>query len=153
MRARDLPAKDRMLAKLVPQPDGCWHWTGVIDKAGYGRLGYNGRRSETLQRAVYQEFVGPIPEGMAVDHRCHSEHPTCPGGTTCTHRRCGNPDHLRLLTIVENGQLGKSRVTHCPHGHAYEGRNLIVSGGRRFCRTCMYERTAARRAAAKAARS
>lgn len=28
------------------------------------------------------------------------------------------------------------RVTHCPLGHAYEGDNLLINGGKRQCRTC-----------------
>lgn len=152
MRARDVPARDRLLAKLAPQPNGCWHWTGFIDKAGYGRIGYRGRRSETLQRAVYMEFVGPIPEGHDIDHRCHSEDdPTCPGGSDCLHRRCGNPEHLRPLVRVENGRLGKTRVTRCPEGHPYSPENTRVTGGRRFCKTCNRAAKARQRAARKAA--
>jgi len=152
MRARDIPAKDRLLAKLVPQPNGCWHWAGVIDKQGYGRIGYRGRRSETLQRAVYMEFIGPIPDGHDIDHRCHSEDDlTCPGGRECTHRRCGNPDHLRALERVENGRLGKARITHCPKGHPYSTGNTTVSNGRRYCKTCQRAHVARRRAERKAA--
>lgn len=41
----------------------------------------------------------------------------------------------------------KAMITHCPAGHSYDGDNLIVDAGKRKCRTCVYERNRARRAA------
>ena len=150
MRARDIPAKERLLAKLKPQPNGCWHWTGVVDKAGYGRVGYQGRRSTPLQQAVYLEMVGPIPDGHEIDHACHNADDTCPGGPACLHRRCGNPAHLRPLVRVENSRLAKSRVKSCPQGHLYDKANTYTNGGRRFCRECMRERGRAYKSRKKA---
>lgn len=131
------PAEVRILSRLVVQPNGCWHWTGVIDSAGYGRVGYNGRRGETLQRAVHELFIGPIPDGHEVDHGCHNDDATCVReGADCLHRRCGNPAHLRALPRLVNGQLGKQRIVTCPKGHAYDEDNTRVTGGRRFCKAC-----------------
>ena len=155
MRASDVPARDRLLAKLVPHENGCWHWVGFIDKSGYGRLGYKGRRSETLQRAVYQEFVGPIPDGHDIDHVCHTNDDTCPGGLPCTHRRCGNPAHLEALPrLAHSERTAATRVratTHCPHGHQYDEDNTWITGGRRFCKTCNRASKARLRARRKAA--
>ena len=152
MRARDIPARDRLLAKLVPQQNGCWYWVGIIDKSGYGRIGYKGRRSEPIPRAVYDCFVGPIPEGFDVDHTCHNADASCVRlGAECLHRRCGNPDHLEAVPPVVNSVRAKQRVTECPHGHAYSPENTYELGGRRFCRECGRERNRAykaRRAAA-----
>ena len=39
----------------------------------------------------------------------------------------------------------KALITHCPHGHPYEGRNLMIEAGKRKCRTCVYARNNARR--------
>lgn len=147
MRARDVPARERILAKLIPQPNGCWHWTGVIDAEGYGRIGYKGRRSETLQRAAYDCFLAPIPAGVEIDHRCHTDDTACPGGRGCLHRRCGNPDHLEAVAPDENGRRGRSFAsansakTHCPQGHPYDDANTYVSAGRRYCVACYTERT------------
>lgn len=156
MRARDIPARDRLLAKLVPQPNGCWHWVGVIDKAGHGRVGYKGRRSEPIQRAVYDCLVGPIPDGMHVDHVCHSSDPDCPGGPTCLHRRCGNPAHLEPVTPLENAlraHRGIRAATHCINGHEYTEENSYYRpyDGKRLCVACYEARAGhppARRAAA-----
>ena len=145
---RTTPAKDRLLARLVPQENGCWLWTGVIDSDGYGRVGYKGKRGETLPRAVYDCFIGPIPEGMAVDHACHTTATDCEDSSTCLHRRCGNPAHLDLVTGGENTRRGNNtRKTVCVHGHDYTPENTIRSNGRRFCRTCRDRRDAVRRGA------
>ena len=142
MRARDIPARERLLAKLVPQPDGCWHWTGFIDPEGYGRVGYKGRRGTPLQQAVYDCFIGPIPEARQIDHRCHTDDLTCDGGRACLHRRCGNPAHLEAVTGSENNRRSRSFTsrnqakTHCPKRHPYDAENTYVSGGRRYCIAC-----------------
>lgn len=155
MRASDVPARDRLLAKLVPQPNGCWHWIGLLDSKGYGRIGYKGRRGETLQRAVYDCFVGPIPDGHEIDHACHSRDEACPGGLPCTHRRCGNPEHLEAVEPEEHAKrTSASRlraITHCPHGHPYDADNTWITGGRRFCKTCNRASKARLRARRKAA--
>lgn len=141
MRARDMPAMDRLLARLEPQPNGCWHWLGIIDKAGYGRTGYKGRRSETIQRAVYDCFVGEIPPGMHIDHDCHTKDSECMRlGADCMHRRCGNPEHLKLVTAAENSRLSKARVHQCPRGHSYDAEgNTYTHKGHRFCVACQRE--------------
>lgn len=143
-RARDIPARERLLAKLVPQPNGCWHWTGgVIDAEGYGRVGYKGNRSVPVQRAVYDCLVKPIPEGAEIDHRCHTEDLSCPGGRDCMHRRCGNPEHLEAVTQLENGRRSRSfssanaAKTHCGTcGKPYDEANTYRSAGRRYCVAC-----------------
>ncbi|HEY1179346.1 MAG TPA: HNH endonuclease [Phytomonospora sp.] len=151
----------RILARLIVQPNGCWHWTGVVDSKGYGRVGYKGRRGETLQRAAYDCFVGPIPDGHDVDHTCHSRDLTCVRqGTDCLHRRCGNPEHLEAISRDEHRERTKGRpsipgerlrITHCPRGHAYDEENTRISGGRRFCKTCNRAAKARLRAQRKAA--
>jgi hypothetical protein len=139
---RTTPARTRLLARLYPQSNGCWYWGGVIDGKGYGRVGYKGRKSETLQRAVYDCLVGPIPSGIDVDHRCHTEDESCQGGTSCMHRRCGNPEHLELVDRAENTRRGRSfssvnrKKTCCPQGHPYDEANTYVSKGRRYCVAC-----------------
>lgn len=149
MRTRDTSARERLLAKLFPQPNGCWHWDGFIDPQGYGRTGYKGRRSTPLHQAVYDCLVGPVPDGLVIDHACHSHSTDCKGGRTCLHRRCGNPDHMELVTPAENSRRAAALVAACPNGHPYEESNTYISGGQRFCRTCMRVRGANYRARLK----
>ena len=136
-------ARFRRLAR--PQANGCWMWTGEGGRDGYGMFRPGpGQPRYMVHRWSYEQHVGPIPEGMQIDHKCHTEDTSCPGGTDCHHRRCCNPDHLEPVTASENTmrqrQYARSR-TECPKGHPYEGDNVHVGpDGKRKCRTCDRER-------------
>lgn len=68
-------------------PTGCWEWNKGRNH-GYGVLGYGGK-TLLAHRAAYETWVGPIPDGKLVRHRCDNE-------------PCINPAHLRLGTIADN---------------------------------------------------
>lgn len=76
-------------------------------------------------RLAFAIHVGPIPEGLTVDHECRN-------------RSCQNPRHLRLMTNSDNARLnGNAMKTHCPHGHPYDEANTLrPSRGGRVCRAC-----------------
>ncbi|WP_194821266.1 HNH endonuclease signature motif containing protein [Micromonospora sp. S-DT3-3-22] len=133
-------------------PDGCWPWRGSSDQDGYGRFG---KQAEGAHRVAYELMVRPVPAGLHVDHTCHNDDTTCPGGVGCRHRLCVNPAHLEAVTQRDN--LLRSRhtmphhnaaKTHCPQGHEYTPENTYTrrtSKGyaRRECRTCRRDRLAA----------
>lgn len=126
--------------------DGCWEWNGTRTKYGYGLARRQpGTTPTTAHRVIYEEYVGPIPDGLELDHVCHTRDTTCKGGQSCPHRCCVNPDHLEPLTPKENTYRGRSfsainaKKTHCPKGHPYSEKNTKVSKGWRFCRTCARE--------------
>lgn len=136
MRVRSRPAVDRFMEKINVQESGCWIWTGSTFWSGYGN--FNG---QLAHRASYELFVGPIPAGMQLDHVCHDE--TCRGGTSCLHRRCVRPVHLRVATNRENVLRGNSppalnaAKTHCRRGHEFTHENTrIETSGSRRCLKC-----------------
>lgn len=92
-------------SKVTPQPDGCWLWSGHVMPNGYGRTSgplVNGRRPSVLvHRLVHEDQIGPIPDGMTVDHACHDSL-VCTLADDCPHRRCVRPDHLRAMPPVAN---------------------------------------------------
>lgn len=91
-------------------------------------------------RYAYEHFIGPIPEGLQVDHLCRV-------------RNCVNPDHLEAVTCRENVLRGdgvaaaNARATHCPQGHAYDEANTYTwTNGGRHCRACARIKTREQRA-------
>ena len=83
---------DRFWSK-VDQTGDCWLWTGALISSGYGSFYFNGG-SVLAHRFVYELKVGVIPDGMVIDHLCHT-------------RMCVNPDHLRL-TSYRGNQLNRA---------------------------------------------
>jgi len=127
----------RFLAKFEQAENGCWLWTQPVDQDGYGRIG-----DYRAHRVSYLLFRGELQPGLEIDHVCHTLDLACPGGVTCIHRRCVNPQHLELVTHRENGLRGRSlpaanaAKTHCSAGHPFDEANTYVTPGRRQCRRC-----------------
>jgi len=91
-----------------------------------------------VHREIYELFVGPIPDGLDIDHLCGN-------------KGCINPEHLEPVTRSENvrraikriGQWGGKQPFNrdCPRGHPLVPLNRV---GKTYqqCRYCMYVRNA-----------
>ena len=112
----------------VQKGDGCWQWVGAIQGAGYGAF-WTGPKCKLAHRIAYEHLVELIPDGLVIDHLCRN-------------RACVNPAHMEVVTGRVNTLRGETLAarqvarTHCPRGHPYSGDNLIIRGGKRFCREC-----------------
>lgn len=139
-----LPASTRRtvqfhLSASVGEPDQCWRWTGFIGSQGYGYHAGGGRFCSAHRRA-YEHWVGPIPDGMEIDHRCHTDDPECFEGDLCPHRACVNPAHLELVTHEQNVQRAhRAAQEQCSRGHELSGENIYQHRGKRYCRQCRTE--------------
>jgi hypothetical protein len=144
---------ERFMRHVQELDNGCWRWTAAVKPNGYGITPASGRMWQA-HRAAYDLFVGPIPDGLHIDHLCHGRDVSCAGGWGCEHRRCVNPDHLEAVSGRENLLRGRGFVaaqvarTHCPQGHAYDTENTGWNRGKRKCRACDRIRHALRKAAA-----
>lgn len=125
-----IPAEHRFMEKFVLGPGGCWLWTANTPRKGYGLFQVSAGTSIGAHRFAYQTLVGPIPEGMHLDHLCRNP-------------SCVNPYHLDPVPPQINGHRSDSwaginhRKTHCPEDHPYAGDNLLINAkGARVCRTC-----------------
>ena len=128
--------------------DACWLWTAGLFANGYGAF-RSGTKHVKVHRYAYEFCVGPIPEGLDLDHLCHNEDQSCAGGPTCLHRSCVHPGHLEPATRSENCRRGNTGLNHsskteCPQGHPYDEQNTAIYNGHRYCKTCQRERRRSR---------
>lgn len=132
-----------------PDLGACWLWTGSLNNGGYGRHYITRRTQVAAHRLSYELNVGPIPDGLTIDHLCKVQ-------------RCVNPQHLEPVTMAENilradGFSGvHARKTHCSNGHPFTPGNILKPPPkrptRRYCRQCYNAYRSARNARKRAER-
>lgn len=120
----------------VEKSDTCWVWTAGVTGSGYGSFWLRPGRTVVAHRASYEAEVGPVPNGLVLDHLCRN-------------RRCVNPSHLEPVTNQENLRRGVQSLDftkRCGRGHdtTLPGAIRVKPDGRRECRACVNERWRAR---------
>lgn len=145
---RRTPVEKRFWSKVRKTTStGCWEWICAL-RHGYGAFFYGRDESgkkivRPAHRVSYELLVGPIPEGLEIDHLCRNT-------------KCVNPAHLEPVTPKVNTLRGESppakhaRKTHCKRGHAFTPENTRYqdkeSEWGRICRACNRERLRNRKA-------
>lgn len=111
-------------------PSSCWLWTGGLNQDGYGVSTMN-KKSYGAHRFAWKLLRGDVPEGLVLDHLCRVRH-------------CVNPDHLEVVTILENVRRGDSVSDDvCRNGHprtpentGYGKNGRGADGVARYCKIC-----------------
>ena len=113
----------------VNKTETCWLWTGANHGGGYGTVNIGGQ-FKYAHRLSYEWVVGPIPQGLELDHLCRTP-------------ACVNPAHLEPVTHRVNTLRGETfgaenvAKTHCAQGHPYDEANTFrPARGDRQCREC-----------------
>jgi len=111
-----------ILNRVTVTGTDCWEYNGYKNEKGYGRATCRtdgGRKTVIVHRFVYECLVGPIDDGLTIDHLCRV-------------RSCCNPDHLEPVTMSENYRRGSR-----PHGvYCKPGLHLNVPSHRTTSQEC-----------------
>ena len=98
-RGRKTNSFNDVLNKYVVDKNGCWAYTGKIEKNGYGAFYYR-QSTYKAHRVAYEILVGPIPDKLVLDHLCKN-------------KSCINPSHLEPVSQKENARRWFDGL-HCP---------------------------------------
>jgi hypothetical protein len=104
---------DRFWRK-VTKTDTCWTWIAARNSKGYGVVSVAGHLYLS-HRVAYTWLVGPIPQGLTIDHLCRN-------------KLCVRPDHLEPVTIRENISRAHERTHVCRHGEMQRYRKDRLYG-------------------------
>lgn len=103
---------ERFLSHVVVTSNGCWIWYGAKAKTKWGDYGLcclsDTNRTCRAHRWSYEYFVGPIPDGLQLDHKCRNT-------------LCVNPEHLEPVTNRVNTTRGERSLLNVKKTSRYIG--------------------------------
>lgn len=111
-RVKKVRRRDRM----------CWEWQGSCNAKGYGWFWADGK-NHRAHRWAYEHYVGPVPEGLQLDHLCRNT-------------KCVRPSHLEPVTGAVNEQRKAEANPTCRRGHDAEYQRRRKTDGKRYCAIC-----------------
>jgi len=116
--AKMIPMESRFNRLTSVDPaTGCWNWLGTKNKSGYGKMTLRIntiRKYSTSHREAYKHYIGNIPIGLYVLHKC--DNPPC----------C-NPDHLYVGNNSDN-QIDRYTRTKRYNRDIITGKFITTNG-------------------------
>ena len=125
---------DSIASRITVDPvSGCWKVTGNLDKGGYARIA-----GEGVHRVVYKLLVGPIPEGLVLDH---VEAWGASGGAAHGQRTSSRSPPAINVMRGNSPHAINARKDRCDNGHEYDLYTTYYRpNGHRDCRICIRAR-------------
>lgn len=124
------PLEERLFAHRIVTATGCWEYSGWHKPGDYKRMTLD-YGTVAVHIVAYQLLVGPVPNGLELDHLCFN-------------KACWNPTHLEPVTRSENlrrafAHKPRPKPTHCQKSHELTPANIWVEprNGKRHCRICL----------------
>lgn len=138
------PLDERILRRRLITESGCWEYLGARTPFGHGNMSVGSQTDGTsrirkVHAVAYEIWVGPIPEGLELDHLCRNP-------------PCFNPEHLEPVTHQENLRRAYPLGELFKCGHEITPENICPPPQTRRCRTCKNARIREYRARQRAAK-
>ena len=92
---RGLTPLERIAYRTEPNDAGCLVWRGAVATTGRPMLNVAGKMVRPY-RLIMEQVAGPLTLDQTVDHVCRNP-------------LCCNPEHLQILTPIQNSALERVR--------------------------------------------
>lgn len=105
---------DERFLRQVDRSGDCWLWLGGRDAKGYGRWLAPEGGHERVHRHAYAMWVGEIPAGHHVHHKCETPH-------------CVRPEHLQAVPASHHATFHLLRRSEASKAKVWETRRARAS--------------------------